>query len=81
MTDLHAAALEALGSTEIAEGMRPEDTVNPWAVFDNFIDRVTVQCVATLAPEWREKLSGFDVFIYDQCMAMEQSIRIDGPSL
>ena len=81
MTDLHAAALNALGSTKIAEGMRQEDTTNPWAVFDNFIDRVTVQCVAELAPEWQEKLSGFDVFIYDQCMAMEQSIRVDGPSL
>lgn len=81
MTDLHAAALNALGSTAIAEGMNPEDTTNPWAVFDNFIDRATVQCVAELAPEWRDKLSGFDVFIYDQCMAMEQSIRVDGPSL
>ena len=81
MTDLHNAAANALGSTQIAEGMRPEDTTNPWAVFDNFIDRVTVQCVADLAPKWRETLSGFDVFIYDQCMAMEQSIRVDGPSL
>lgn len=81
MTDLHGAAMKALGSTAIAEGMRAEDTANPWAVFDNFIDRVTVQCVAELAPKWREKLSGFDVFIYDQCMAMEQSIRVDGPSL
>lgn len=81
MADLHAAALTALGSTQLAEGMRPEDTTNPWAVFDNFIDRVTVACVAELAPEWRSRLSGFDVFIYDQCMAMEQSIRVDGPSL
>jgi glyoxylase-like metal-dependent hydrolase (beta-lactamase superfamily II) len=81
MTDLHGAAMKALGTTAIAEGMRAEDTTNPWAVFDNFIDRVTVQCVAELAAKWREKLSGFDVFIYDQCMAMEQSIRVDGPSL
>lgn len=81
MTDLHGAAMTALGSTAIAEGMNPEDTTNPWAVFDNFIDRVTVQCVAELAPKWRDQLSGFDVFIYDQCMAMEQSIRVDGPSL
>ncbi len=81
MTDLHTAAAKALGSTVPGEGMRTEDTTNPWAVFDNYIDRVTVSCVADLAPKWREKLSGFDVFIYDQCMAMEQSIRVDGPSL
>ena len=81
MTDLHAAAATALGSTTPGEGMRPQDKTNPWAVFDNYIDRVTVTCVASLAPKWRDKLSAFDVFIYDQCMAMEQSIRVDGPSL
>jgi glyoxylase-like metal-dependent hydrolase (beta-lactamase superfamily II) len=81
MTDLHTAAASALASTTPGEGMRVEDKSNPWAVFDNFIDRVTVNCVATLSPVWRAKLSGFDVFIYDQCMAMEQSIRVDGPSL
>lgn len=81
MGDLHAAAADALGTTKPGEGMRTADQANPWAVFDNYIDRVTVKCVATLAPEWRSKLSGFDVFIYDQCMAMEQSIRVDGPSL
>ena len=73
--------VRAAANAAIAEGMRTEDTTNPWAVFDNFIDRVTVQCVAELAPRWRDKLSGFDVFIYDQCRAMEQSIRVDGPSL
>lgn len=81
MTDLHNAAATALGSTAPGEGMQAEDMTNPWAIFDNYIDRVTVACVAELAPKWREKLSGFDVFIYDQCMAMEQSIRVDGPSL
>lgn len=81
MTDLHAAAATALGSTTPGEGMRAQDKTNPWAVFDNYIDRVTVTCVASLAPKWRDKLSAFDVFIYDQCMAMEQSIRVDGPSL
>jgi hypothetical protein len=37
--------------------------------------------VNTLTPKWQDKMSAFNVFIYDQCLAMEQSIRVDGPSL
>ncbi|MBA3909194.1 MAG: hypothetical protein C0524_04760 [Rhodobacter sp.] len=77
LTDLHATALNTLDPTAIAEAMNPADTTNAWAVFDSFIDRVTVRCVAELAPEWRDKLSDFDVFIYDPCTAMEQGIRVD----
>ena len=61
--------------------MNQADLANPWAVYDNYIDRVVVSCVNDLAPKWRDRLAGFDVFIYDQCMTMEQSLRIDGPSL
>jgi hypothetical protein len=81
MTDLHNAAATALGSVTPGEGVDPADFVNPWALFDNYIDRVVVECVNTLTPKWQDKMSAFDVFIYDQCLAMEQSIRVDGPSL
>jgi glyoxylase-like metal-dependent hydrolase (beta-lactamase superfamily II) len=81
MTDLHNAAGTALGSVTPGEGVDPADFVNPWGVFDNYIDRVVVECVNALTPKWQDKMSGFDVFIYDQCLAMEQSIRVDGPSL
>jgi len=33
--------------------------------------------VNTLAPKWSKKLAAFDVFIWDQCYAMEQSLRIE----
>ena len=81
MADLHNAAGAALGSVTPGEGMEPADLNNPWAVFDNYIDRVVVQCVNALIPKWQDQMSGFDVFIYDQCRAMEQSIRVDGSSL
>jgi len=53
------------------------DKANPWAVFGNHIDRVARKCVNTLAPKWSKKLAAFDVFIWDQCYAMEQSLRIE----
>jgi hypothetical protein len=57
--------------------MNPADKGSPWALFDDYIDRVAGQCVAALTPEWPGKLAAFDVWIWDQCYAMEQSLRID----
>lgn len=77
MNDIRDAAGTALKSTQVGEGMAQADLTNPWAVYDNFIDRVVVQCVNTMTPKWGQKLAGFDVFIWDQCYTMEQTLRID----
>ncbi|MBU1374921.1 MAG: MBL fold metallo-hydrolase [Alphaproteobacteria bacterium] len=77
MNDLKAAATQALQTTTPGEELAAEDKANPWAVFDNYIDRVVVKCMNTVTPKWQDRLSGFDVYIWDQCFAMEQSLRID----
>jgi glyoxylase-like metal-dependent hydrolase (beta-lactamase superfamily II) len=77
LNDLRNAARTALKTTSLGEGLDPADKENPWAVFDNYIDRVVIQCVNTLTPKWSTKLAGYDVYIWDQCYAMEQSLRID----
>jgi hypothetical protein len=46
-------------------------------VFDHYIDRVAVDCVNQLTPMWSRRLAAFDVYIWDQCYAMEHSLRID----
>lgn len=82
MNDLAAAAGEGLmmvGLDTVGAALRPEDRANPWAFFDGYIDRVVHYCVDQVTPIWRSQLAAFDVFIYDQCLAMEQSLRIDGP--
>jgi hypothetical protein len=71
------AAAKALATTAPGVGMNAADKANPWAIFDNYIDRVAIQCVNTLTPKWSNKLAAFDVYIWDQCYAMEQSLRID----
>jgi glyoxylase-like metal-dependent hydrolase (beta-lactamase superfamily II) len=77
MNDLKNAARKALQSTQPGEELNPDDKDNPWAVFDNYIDRVVIQCVNALTPKWSSKLAGYDVYIWDQCYAMEQSLRIE----
>jgi hypothetical protein len=46
-------------------------------VFGTYIDRVATPCVNTLTPKWATRIAPFDVYIWDQCYAMEQSLRID----
>jgi glyoxylase-like metal-dependent hydrolase (beta-lactamase superfamily II) len=75
--DLKAAAAAALASTTPGEGVNPLDRGNPWALFDDYIDRVAAKCVDALTPEWSTRLAAFDVYVWDQCYAMEQSLRID----
>jgi glyoxylase-like metal-dependent hydrolase (beta-lactamase superfamily II) len=77
LQDLKAAAGKALQTTALGEGMDGRDKSNPWAVFDNYIDRVAAQCVNTLTPKWASRLAAFDVYIWDQCFTMEQSLRLD----
>jgi hypothetical protein len=75
--DIHKAAADALAATKPGVGLNPLDAGNPWAVYDDYIDRVALRCVNSLTPKWSRKLAAFDVYVWDQCYAMEQSLRID----
>jgi glyoxylase-like metal-dependent hydrolase (beta-lactamase superfamily II) len=76
--ELKAAAAKALSATKAGEGFDATTArENPWAVFDDYIDRVVIQCVNELTPAWSDKLAAYDVYIWDQCYSMEQSLRID----
>jgi glyoxylase-like metal-dependent hydrolase (beta-lactamase superfamily II) len=76
--DLKSAASKALAATKLGEGMDKATVAeNGWALYDDYIDRDVIQCVNEVTPKWQDKLAGFDVFIWDQCYTMEQSLRID----
>jgi glyoxylase-like metal-dependent hydrolase (beta-lactamase superfamily II) len=77
MKDLRDSAGAALKSTRVGEQVSPADSANPWAVYGNYLDRSAIKCVNDLTPRWSRKLAGFDVFIWDQCYAMEQSLLDD----
>lgn len=77
MDDVKTAAAAALKTAAPGEGLNPADRENPWAVFDDYIDRVVIDCVNQVTPRWSARLAAYDVYIWDQCYAMEQSLRID----
>ncbi|MFS8116268.1 MBL fold metallo-hydrolase [Rhizobium jaguaris] len=77
MNDIKSATKTALQTTPPFVGMADADKANPWAVADNYIDRVVVKCVNSVTPKWQSRLAAYDTFIWSQCFAMQQSLRID----
>jgi glyoxylase-like metal-dependent hydrolase (beta-lactamase superfamily II) len=75
--DVKNAAAAALKATPFVDGINPADAGNPWALTDDYTARVAGACVNALTAKWSTKLGGFDTFVWDQCYAMEQSLRVD----
>ncbi len=82
MKDMHNAVTEAINTIPYANpAMNVADAKNSWAATRDWTDRLTNHCVNKVSPKWASRLASYDVFIYEQCESLEQSIRIDGPSL
>jgi hypothetical protein len=82
MTDMHHAVTEAITIIPYADPeLNAADAANSWAATRNWTDRLVNHCVNKVSPKWASRLAAYDVWIYEQCQALEQSIRIDGPSL
>lgn len=77
MRDLERAAARALRTTRLGDGVRPRDAANPWAVVDVWMDAVVAKCVDEVSPTWAPRLGGFDVFIWDHCIAMQESLQVE----
>lgn len=77
LSDLKTAAAESIKTTKFGIGLDPRDLLNPWATFDNHIDRAVALCVSKLTPKWATKLAAYDIYIWDQCYTVDQSLRID----
>jgi glyoxylase-like metal-dependent hydrolase (beta-lactamase superfamily II) len=75
--DIKAAASAALRSQAFGMGVNDVEPANSWAFVSDYTARVARQCVATMTPKWKDRVAAFDTFIWDQCYAMEQSIRVD----
>ena len=64
MNDLKMAAQVALATTKGRDGIDPVDKGNPWVNFDNYIDKVVIQCMNTLVAKMvQDRLAGYDVSI------------------
>ena len=77
LSDIKTVAAEALRTTKVGDGVSPRDSGNPWAVYDVYMDKVIGKCVAKMTEKWVSRLGGFDVFIWDHCIAMQESLQVE----
>jgi hypothetical protein len=63
--DKAVALIDVGDSASLAEAQRIPSTALPRSAS------------RTLTPKWNQRLAAFDVYIWDQCFTMEQSLRLD----
>jgi glyoxylase-like metal-dependent hydrolase (beta-lactamase superfamily II) len=52
-------------------------TNNVWALFGTYLDTVDEQCTNEMLPKWQHRLGGAEEFMFTQCSAMTESLRIE----
>ncbi len=68
-----AAALQQVDFLAIAAEVGFE---NQWYVFDRYPDAVAQTCADATGPNWFGRPAAVDVWIYDHCRVVMESLRI-----
>ncbi len=75
--DIEANAAQALQTVDFMEVAAEVGFLNPWRLFDRYFDEVAQMCADLTIPMWENRLGGVDVFTFDHCDVMAESLRID----
>ena len=77
IADVGANAAEALRSVDFMAIAQEIGFENVELLLDRYLDAVTQRCADLTVPKWVSRLGGADVFTFDHCHMLMQSIRID----
>jgi glyoxylase-like metal-dependent hydrolase (beta-lactamase superfamily II) len=69
-----AAALQQVDFFAIAEQTGFE---NQWLLFSTYLDAVAAKCADLTVPAWTGRLAAVDIWTYDHCWKVVESLRID----
>ena len=50
---------------------------NQWLLFSTYLDTVAATCADLTVPAWTGRLAAVDIFTYDHCWKVVESLRID----
>jgi glyoxylase-like metal-dependent hydrolase (beta-lactamase superfamily II) len=75
--DVQANSVQALQTVDFFAIAQETGFENPWVLFDTYLDAVAQEATDLTVPKWVERLGGADIFTYDHCFAMIESLRID----
>jgi glyoxylase-like metal-dependent hydrolase (beta-lactamase superfamily II) len=77
MQDIQVNAAQALQTVDFFAIAQEVGFANPWVLFDTYFDAVAQECADLTEPGWVDRLGGVDVFTFDHCFKMMESLRID----
>lgn len=74
---VRANAAKALQTVDFMAIAKQTGFENPWLLFGRYLDAVAKACADATVPNWVNRLGGADVFTFDHCWVMQDSLRID----
>jgi glyoxylase-like metal-dependent hydrolase (beta-lactamase superfamily II) len=77
MLDIQANAAQALQTVDFMAIGQEVGFENAWLLFDTYLDAVAQTCADLTEPNWVDRLGGVDVFTFDHCWVVAESLRID----
>jgi len=75
--DLQANAAQALQTVDFMAVAQETGFENLSLLFDRYVDAVTQECADLTVPKWIDRLGGADIWTFDHCHQVIQSLRID----
>lgn len=75
--DIQANTAQALQTVDFFAIAQETGFQNAWLLFDTYLDTVAQVCTDLTLPEWGNRLGNADVFTFDHCWVMAESLRID----
>lgn len=75
--DIQANAAQALQTVDFFGIAQQTGFENAWLLFDTYLDAVAQKCADLTLEKWLGELGAADVFTFDHCWVMMESLRID----
>jgi glyoxylase-like metal-dependent hydrolase (beta-lactamase superfamily II) len=75
--DIQANAATALQQVDFFAIAQETGFENQWLLFSTYLDAVAARCADLTLPEWTGQLAAVDIWTYDHCWKVVESLRID----
>ena len=75
--DMQKNAAQAFQTVDFYAIAQETGFENPWVLFDTYMNAVAQKCTDLTLPVWIDRLAGADVWTFDHCWKIMESLRID----
>ncbi len=75
--DIQANAAAALQQVDFFAIAQQTGFENQWLLFSSYLDAVAAKCADLTVPAWTGRLAAVDIWTYDHCWKVVESLRID----